>query len=50
VHLVVFTIHLDQMPFEASTDLAEEGAKPLDSIPVEYFAAIFRHKTRWTCI
>ena len=42
--MVVFTIHLDQMRFEASTDLAEDGTEPLNGIVIENPAAIFRHK------
>lgn len=44
--MVVFAVHFDQVCLEASTDIAEDGAKPLDSIPIEYFAAIFRHKNQ----
>jgi hypothetical protein len=34
------------MRFEASTDLAEDGAKPLHGIPIENPAAIFRRKNQ----
>ncbi len=42
--MVVFAVHFDQVRFKTSADLAEDGAKPLHRIPVEYFAAVFRHK------
>ena len=35
-NVVVFAVHLDKLRFEICTDFIEDGAKPVDSVSVQY--------------
>jgi hypothetical protein len=46
VHVVVFTVHLHQRGVRVGADVGEDGAQDVDSLSVEYTAAILCYEDK----
>ena len=42
--MVILAVHLNQRCLEVRADSPEHVAQPFNSIAIEYFAPVFRHK------
>ncbi|CDW92735.1 conserved hypothetical protein [Thiomonas sp. CB2] len=44
MHMIVLSIHLDQLRLEIGAGFGKEGAQALDGVAIEHSVAVFRHK------